>query len=81
MLFISTRNPKIVCDFQTATLNSIAQSNDGIFVPVFFPRLTFEEIQKLSEELEDNDDRLKINVDYYNRNIAEYNKLIKPKFI
>ena len=50
MLFISTRNPKIVCDFQTATLNAIAQNNNGMFVPVFFPHLTFEEIQKLSNK-------------------------------
>lgn len=36
-----------------------------------------EEIIKYSNELIDLDDRLKIHVNYYNKNIAEYNKLIK----
>jgi len=36
-----------------------------------------EDIIKYSNEIEDIDDRLKVNIDYYNKNIAEYNKLIK----
>ena len=39
--------------------------------------MILKEINKLSNEIEDTDDRLKINIDYYNKNIAEYNKLIK----
>ena len=36
-----------------------------------------EDIIKYSNDLIDIDDRLKIHVNYYNKNIAEYNKLIK----
>ena len=36
-----------------------------------------EDIIKYSNDLIDIDDRLKIQVNYYNKNIAEYNKLIK----
>ena len=36
-----------------------------------------EDIIKYSNDLIDIDDRLKIHVNYYNNNIAEYNKLIK----
>ena len=36
-----------------------------------------EDIIKYSKDLIDIDDRLKIHVNYYNKNIAEYNKLIK----
>lgn len=36
-----------------------------------------EDIVKYSNDLIDLDDRLQIHVNYYNKNIAEYNKLIK----
>ena len=36
-----------------------------------------EEIIKNSEEITEIDEKLKININYYNKNIAEYNKLIK----
>jgi len=36
-----------------------------------------ENIIKYSNDLLDIDDRLKIHINYYNKNIAEYNKLIK----
>ena len=36
-----------------------------------------EEIQNISKKLEELDEKLEVNRDYYNNNIAEYNKLIK----
>ena len=36
-----------------------------------------EEIKTLSKKIEDCDEKLDVNRDYYNTNISEYNKLIK----
>lgn len=36
-----------------------------------------EDIKSLSKKIEDIDECLEVNIDYYNRNISEYNKLIK----
>ena len=36
-----------------------------------------DEITKISEKINDIDELLLVNKEYYNRNIAEYNKLIK----
>ena len=36
-----------------------------------------EEIKNISKRLEEIDEKLDVNREYYNRNIAEYNKLIK----
>lgn len=36
-----------------------------------------DEIKTISKNIEDCDEKLIVNRDYYNRNIAEYNKLVK----
>lgn len=36
-----------------------------------------EDIKNLTKKIEDIDEGLEVNVDYYDRNISEYNKLIK----
>ncbi|MEE3342637.1 MAG: LemA family protein [Bacilli bacterium] len=36
-----------------------------------------DEIIKISKKIEDYDEKLEINREYYNNNIAEYNKLVK----
>ena len=36
-----------------------------------------EDIKELTKKIEDADENLEVNIDYYNRNISEYNKLIK----
>ena len=36
-----------------------------------------EEISKISKKIEECDEKLDMNRDYYNNNIAEYNKLVK----
>lgn len=36
-----------------------------------------EEIQNISKKIDEIDEKLEVNRDYYNNNIAEYNKLIK----
>lgn len=37
---------------------------------------TNEEIKEITKKIEDFDEKLEINREYYNRNIAEYNKLV-----
>lgn len=36
-----------------------------------------DDIKSLTKKIEDADENLEVNVDYYNKNISEYNKLIK----
>ena len=35
-----------------------------------------EEIKKITKQIEDTNENLTVNIEYYNKNIAEYNKLI-----
>ena len=37
--FVSTRNPKVLCKFQDAVMNAMAEQQGGIFTPSFFTTL------------------------------------------
>ena len=47
MLFSSTRNSKILCDFNDAVLNVIAEQQGGIFAPSYIAPMTYEQICNL----------------------------------
>ena len=56
----------------------IDANNEFIVLKQKYSKLNdIEEIKNITKKIEDCDEKLEINRDYYNRNIAEYNKLIK----
>ena len=50
MFFISTRNSKVLCNFNDAMLNVIAKQQDGLFVPSFLAKMSIEKIINLSNQ-------------------------------
>lgn len=56
----------------------IDANNEFLVLKQKYPELNdIEEIKNITKKIEDYDEKLEVNRDYYNRNIAEYNKLIK----
>lgn len=56
----------------------IEANNNFLTLKEKYPKLNkIDEIQTITKNINDCDEKLAVNRDYYNRNIAEYNKLIK----
>lgn len=47
MFFISTKNSKLICNFQQAVTGMPNIKQDGVFVPSFLPSLSSQQIRKL----------------------------------
>ncbi len=47
MLFSSTRNPKILCEFKNAMIDAVAEKQSGIFTPSYIAPMTYEQINTL----------------------------------
>ena len=47
MIFIATKNSKLICNFQQAVSGTQNFRQDGVFVPSFLPSLTMQQIDKL----------------------------------
>ncbi len=56
----------------------IDANNQFITLKEKYPTISeIKDIQDITKKVEDCDEKLAVNRDYYNRNIAEYNKLVK----